>query len=220
MVSWSSPEGMNYWNCECLLWSCSSALWHTQTQDSVACGRIVEAGWKWDSTERAGPHAANHLGPIRWIWIELVWLETVSRTKVASGDQDSSRERAHTVVTAADTPMLMSQDSPGATAQSRANESLKSINSVTAVDYSPQQWNSVSNWFIRAVAKMPDLFLTMTIVSFITFNLHSFKTPTPLIASFPKVKTKLYVNFWKWNSKFQTRHFLFPCFISLKSCFF
>lgn len=37
------------------------------TQDSVACGRIVEAGRKWDSTERAGPHAANHLGPIRWI---------------------------------------------------------------------------------------------------------------------------------------------------------
>lgn len=165
---------------------------HTQTQDSVACGRIVEAGWKWDSTERAGPHAANHLGPIRWIWIELVWLETVSRTKVASGDQDGSRERAHTVVTATDTPMLMSQDSPGATAQSRANKSLKSINSVTAVDYSPQQWNSASNCFIRAVAKIPDLFLTMTIiVSFITFNLHSFKTPTPLIASFPKVKTKL-----------------------------
>lgn len=165
--------------------------WHTQTQDSETCGGIVEAGWKWYSTEWAGPHAANHLCPIRWIWIELVWLETVSRTKVASGDQDSSRERAHTVVTATDTPMLMSQDSPGATAQSRANESLVSINSVTAVDYSPPQWNSASNWFIRAVAKIPDMFLTTTIVSSITFNLHSFKTPTPLNASFTKVKTKL-----------------------------
>lgn len=42
---------------------------------------------------------------------------------------------------------------------------------------------------------MPDLFSTMTIVSIITFNLHSFKTPTPLNASFLKVKSKLQVNF-------------------------